>query len=330
MVIILGTELNRRNQNMNIPIQTPRNTAGTPPSKTGERREEDVRATDTAFHASDGYALSGTLFEARRDSLSGTGPLVLISAATGVPRGFYHAFARQLIVKGSRAVLTYDYRGMPGSPRAPEFTSRINMRDWGHRDMPAAMGRLDAVAPGHKMVGIGQSYGGQALGLSGMPERFERYCMIASLSGYWRNTSTPWKVLLRLNLIGVPIASMLGSTASWMGIGEPIPASVLRDWTRWCNHHEYFFDDPTVNARSRYAMVRMPILSVGMSDDPWGTPAAINGLMKHYVNADVEQIWLSPQDAGGQKIGHLGFFRSRFTETLWPGIMDWLLTPGQT
>ena len=66
---------------MNIPMQTPKNTAGTPQTKTVERSEEHICATDTIFHASDGYALSGTLFEVRRDSPYGTGPLVLMRAS---------------------------------------------------------------------------------------------------------------------------------------------------------------------------------------------------------------------------------------------------------
>ena len=113
-------------------------------------------------------------------------------------------------------------------------------------------------------------------------------------------------------MFGLPVTAVLGRTASWMGLGESIPGRFFRDWTRWCNHPEYFFDDPTVGARSGYATVRIPILSVGMTDDPWGTPRAVHGLMKHYVNADITERWLTPQDGGGQPIGHLGFFRSRF------------------
>jgi predicted alpha/beta hydrolase len=47
--------------------------------------------------------------------------------------------------------------------------------------------------------------------------------------------------------------------------------------------------------------------------------------MRHYENASVEERWLSPEDAGGQKIGHLGFFRSRFAASLWPQFISWLL-----
>lgn len=286
-------------------------------------QQTGILETDLQFPTADNYLLAGTLF--KTDAGSSDGPLVLISSATGAPRGFYHAFARELIAHGCRAVLTYDYRGLPDSPPPLGFKKRINMRDWAHFDMPAAMLRLDAEAPGHPMVGVGQSFGGQALGICGMPERFERYLMVACLSGYWRNTDTPWQVLLSMHAFGLPITAVLGRTARWMGLGEPFPATVFRDWARWCFHPEYFFDDPKVGARAGYATVKIPILSVGLTDDVWGTPKAIHGLMKHYVNADITERWLSPQNAGGQPIGHLGFFRSRFRDTLWPGTVDWLL-----
>ncbi|MEM9104605.1 MAG: alpha/beta hydrolase [Pseudomonadota bacterium] len=287
-------------------------------------------STDIRFETKDGFPLSGTLFSRESALPAAPGPLVLISAATGAPRGFYGNFARHLVAHGCRAVLTYDYRGLPDSPRPDSFKGRINMRDWAHQDMPAAIRRLDEEAPGHPMVGVGQSFGGQALGLCGMPERFERYVMVACLSGYWRNTDTPWRNLISMHLIGLPMTAILGKTAPWMGLGEPFPATVFRDWAKWCFHHEYFFDDPAVGAREAYATVKMPILCLGMTDDVWGTPRAVHALMKHYINADIDERWLSPEEAGGQPIGHLGFFRSRFRDTLWQDTTDWILKGKET
>jgi predicted alpha/beta hydrolase len=315
---------------MNIPTQTSDRTRQTNAHGTGQTAINPIDELTVRFEAKDGFPLTGTLFSAKTAPLDPSGPLVLISSATGAPRGFYAAFARELVHAGCLAALTYDYRGMPQSPRPKDWRARINMRDWAHFDMPAAMDFLNDHRQGHAMVGVGQSFGGQALGICRQPQRFERYCMVASLSGYWRGTDTPWQNLVTMNLFGLPITTVLGKTAPWMGLGESIPATVFRDWARWCNHHEYFFDDPDVGARRGYATVRQPILSVGMTDDPWGTPRAVHGLLKHYVNADISERWLSPGDAGGQPIGHLGFFRSRFRESLWPEIIDWIIGGSQT
>ena len=208
---------------------------------------EEIRQRDIAFVAEDGFALGGTLFEGGGDR-----PLVLISSATAVPRGYYAAFARALCKAGARAVLTYDYRGLPGSPTPKGWNKRIGMKDWAVLDMPAAAAALDAVAPGHAMAGVGQSYGGQALGLCGIAGRFTRYGMVATMSGYHRGLDDRWAGP-RMFLIGVPVASLLGRVPRWLGIGEPIPASVFRDWARWCRRPDYFFGDPKVPETAGFA-----------------------------------------------------------------------------
>jgi predicted alpha/beta hydrolase len=71
--------------------------------------------------------------------------------------------------------------------------------------------------------------------------------------------------------------------------------------------------------------VRLPVLAIGLTDDPWATPRAMDHFLARHPNAQVEQRWISPQDAGAKAIGHLGFFRSRFSTTLWPPLVRWLL-----
>lgn len=284
-----------------------------PPSATAavESRREIV------FRATDGFALTGTLFEG-----PSSGPLLLISSATAVPRGLYAAFAQAAVAAGARAALIYDYRGTGGSDD-PSWRNRVGMKDWALLDFPAAVAALGAVAPGHAMVGVGQSYGGQALGLSGVADRFQRYGMVATMSGYFGgldDRAAKWRMLG----IGVPMSYLSRRTSRRMGVGEPIPSTVFRDWARWCSMPDYFFDDPGVPETARYRDVTTPILALGMTDDVWGTERAIHALMRHYSSAPLELRLISPAESGGP-IGHLGYFRSRFAATLWPDLLGWLL-----
>ena len=275
--------------------------------------------TETILETPDGFPLAATLFQGTGDKL-----MVLISGATAAPRGLYANFAKACVAAGARAALIYDYRGVGGSKRPGGWRKRINYKDWALIDLPAAAARLDEVAPGHPMVGVGQSFGGQALGLCGIADRFERYGMVATMTGYHRllDDRTVWA---RMNLIGVPISWFTSDIPRWMGLGEPIPSSCYRDWARWCRHPEYCFGDPDVPEVSRFETVKLPILTLGLTDDVWGNLRATAKMMSYYENAQVETRWLSPEEGGAEKIGHLGFFRSRFARTLWPQFIDWLL-----
>lgn len=271
------------------------------------------------FQAPDGFPLAGTLFEG-----TGNAPMVLISSATAVPQGFYASFASALIESGARAVLIYDYRGTGASPRPDHWRQRINYKDWALLDLPAALATLEAVAPGHPIAGLGQSYGGHALGLSGTSERFLRYAMVATMTA-WFGFLDDRFAWARLNLVGVPASLFTHDTPRWLGIGQPIPGSCLRDWARWCRMRNYFFDDPQLPETARFEQVSLPILAIGLSDDRWATPRGVNDFMARHPNASVEQRWFTPQDGGGMPIGHLGFFRSRFAQTLWSPLIAWLL-----
>ena len=271
------------------------------------------------FETTDHFALHGTLMRG-----SGDGPLALISSAAAVPRGFYARFAEHLVTQhGFRAALIYDYRGVAGSQAPRHWKRPLLMRDWAHFDMPAALHRLELEAPDHPLVGIGQSFGGQVLALGGRSKRFSRYLMVATMTGYWGNTKPRFRVFSQMNLVGVPLATLLGKVPGQIGLGQTLPGTIFREWARWGRNPEYFFADPTMDAARRFAEVETPILAIGLTDDPWGTPKAQQALLKYYNRAPTEVRWISPEEAGG-RVGHLGFFRSAFKETLWQPAIDWL------
>ncbi|MGH6860389.1 MAG: alpha/beta hydrolase family protein [Phyllobacterium sp.] len=276
--------------------------------------------SDIAFETEDGFPLRGTLL-----SGSGRGPAVLISSAAAVPDGFYRHFAGRLIEQGASRVLSYDYRGVARSVTPRRWKARLNMKDWGVLDMPAALDTLKRHAKGTSVVGIGHSFGGVALGLSNRSQDFQRYVTLASLSGYYRNTAEPLTVFARMNLLGVPLTLPFGRLPKWSGIGEALPGTVFRDWARWCRNPTFLFEDPKVPEARYFPAVRTPVLGIGITDDPWGTPRAVDLFLARLSNARISQLWLSPEKPLAEPIGHLGFFRKQRAQTLWPPVIDWLL-----
>ena len=200
----------------------------------------------------------------------------------------------------------------------------FTMKQWATQDFVCAAQWLANHAPESPMVGLGHSFGGQALGLSGISSLFERYCGVAAMSGYWHNTGEPWGVLLKTQLVGVPISHVLGALPGWIGMGETMPGTIFRQWAKWVRYPNYFFDDPSISETAHFADVTLPLLFIGIEDDAWGTRAAVDGLFRHYTKAQRHEFWLKPDEESGA-IGHLGLFRQRHRANHWPVLRDFLL-----
>ncbi|TFF19839.1 alpha/beta fold hydrolase [Jiella endophytica] len=289
-----------------------------PPGTTAHAAFFPVSQREVSIETADGVMLPATLFTGE-----GRKPAVLISEAAAVERRFYRAFAIHLVEQGASAVLTYDYRGVGAAAKGPK-AGEFRMKHWGVHDLPAALATLEAEVGDGPIVGVGHSFGGVALGLSGVSERFERYCMVASLNGYFRNTAEPLTVYARMAIAGVPTTWLLGHIPAAAGLGTALAGPIFRDWTRWCRNRDFLFEDASVPESQRFADVRLPLLSIGIGDDRWGTPKAVAELLKHFSNAEIDEVWLRPEDAGDE-IGHMGFFRREMRGPLWPVATDFLL-----
>ncbi|MFZ1816163.1 MAG: alpha/beta hydrolase [Rhizobiaceae bacterium] len=270
----------------------------------------------------DGLEIPATLFE-RIGGKPGDGPVVLISSATAVPRQAYRRFAQYLAEHGARAVMTYDYRGM-GAPLPRGMNRKVRMADWATRDMPAAVKFLARRFPDFPIAGLGHSFGGQALGLSGTSDRFIRYMTLAAGSGFLGHTREREKLSRTMNMIGFPIAATLGLLPGWAGMGKDIPFGAFNQWRRWCNSPDYFMNDPDVPETSRFADVHTPMMAVGFDDDPWATRESTEALVSWYASASPKIRWFTVEERK-IPVGHFGFFRPDHQDTLWPQVADWLV-----
>jgi predicted alpha/beta hydrolase len=65
--------------------------------------------------------------------------------------------------------------------------------------------------------------------------------------------------------------------------------------------------------------VRAPITALSFTDDEMMSARNIESLHGFYASAPKKMKRLSPADAGVRRIGHFGFFNSRFESSLWRG-----------
>jgi predicted alpha/beta hydrolase len=264
-----------------------------------------------------GHALAASVFEA-----PGSGTVVLVNAATGVPRQFYKYFAAYLRDHGWTTV-TYDYRGIGGSapPNLSGFTAQ--MRDWALIDMQALVDWLSSEFQPGRIFSVGHSFGGQGIGLLERPQRLTAAVGVSAQSGYWgvQGGSEKYRARFAVTIL-IPVLVRLFGYFPWSRFapGENLPGGVALEWARWCRDRDYLLGDETLPLE-RYDAFDAPILSYSIDDDDWGTPCAVDAMMRAYPR--VTRRHLVPADYGLEKIGHMGFFRQG-SEAIWDEVIGWL------
>lgn len=113
--------------------------------------------------------------------------------------------------------------------------------------------------------------------------------------------------------------------AKRLGLGEDLPAPVMQQWGRWSAMPRYFYDDPDWDAHQRATELTLPLIMVlGFTDDLWANHDAITSLLRPVTKAKIERREIHPVDLGIPTVGHMGFFRTRCAEKVWPEVGKWL------
>ncbi|HWP34111.1 MAG TPA: alpha/beta fold hydrolase [Thermodesulfobacteriota bacterium] len=273
--------------------------------------------------ARDRFALAASLYQPQ----AGTRPdaVVLINPATAVKRGFYDRFARFLADRGF-AVVTYDYRGVGESRPTRLRGFAASMHEWGERDLAGVIDWIAARFPESRLLVVGHSAGGQLVGLADNNDRIRALLAVAAQSGDWRLWPRPLRYALALLwYAAVPAATRLfGYLPGWLGIGEALPRGVALEWARWCRTEGYLVGGDGAGRRAGFARVTAPVLAYSFADDPYAPAAAVDALLRWYVNAPRTHRHVTPAEAGVPAIGHFGFFRDRVRDTLWREAAAWL------
>ena len=166
--------------------------------------------------------------------------------------------------------------------------------------------------------------GGQAFGIVPGNERYVAAVTVGSQSGYWKH----WRGAGRAGMWLVTHVVLPGLSRSlgylparWLGQGEDLPAGVAREWAGWCRHPGYIVG--ALGAQDAYARFTAPIRLYAIGDDAYAPPPAAEAFLGFYPNAPRQRIDVDPRQHGGP-IGHFGFFRERFRDSLWKDTADWM------
>ena len=256
---------------------------------------------------------------------------VVIGGAMGVRQDYYASFAQWLAGQGFR-VTTFDYRGQGDSLQGPMRAVRADLLDWA-RDYEAVISAARTAIPDVPLYLLGHSLGAQLPGLLKNPAQVDGLLSVAAGSGYWRENAPRLKRMVPYFWwVLVPLATRLwgyfpGRTLRKVG---DLPAGVILQWRRWCLNPTYSVGAEGPAAAQSYADVRFPVLALWMSDDELMTLRGTHSLVKLYRNAPTRVERIAPEDINALRIGHFGFFREQFRQTLWPrAVADLMGLAGQ-
>ncbi|MDM4766367.1 alpha/beta fold hydrolase [Pelomonas sp. SE-A7] len=281
------------------------------------------------FNAADGFELHGQCWGDPATARAG----LLIAPAMGVELRYYADFA-QWMAKQGWLVLSFDYRGMGRSrPEAMRHSLRgldADIETWAKLDAAAALDELSrrlGEGSSKPIHWLGHSLGGQILGMLPNRERVSRAVTVGCGSGYWlENAAALRRYVWWLWFVIVPLALPLfgyfpGRRLRKVG---DLPRGVMQQWRRWCLDRDYMMGEGGSALRTHYAAFKAPMLSLAFTDDEFMSRRNTESLHGFYVGAKPELRRIAPTDIGERRIGHFGFFRSRFEAKLWPQVAQWL------
>lgn len=260
--------------------------------------------------ANDGHPLAARVF-GEGDSV------VVIAGAMGVPQRFYRAFAEYLAEHGLR-VVTFDWRGL-GESKLVEGAP-VSMGIWAEQDLDGVLRWARSTLEARRIAVVGQSMGGQLLGLCDSASELDAAYFVASQSGYWGHWDGLGRVKVRLSwrLLIPACTALFGKLPGRvLGGGEGVPAGAAIEWARWGRHPDYVLSHRP-DTRERFARLTLPICFVQIAEDPIAPRRAVEALASYYSSAAIETHTLD------RRLGHFGFFRPKLGEGSWAHALEWL------
>ncbi len=290
---------------------------------------QNVQVTPVTLIATDGYKLAAHHWTHTTLPIRA---IVVINPATAVKASYYHRYAQFLATNGM-SVLTFDYRGI-GKSRIGSLRKfkNISKLDWGRLDCDAALqwarnNHIDT--PVHV---VAHSIGGLLVGLAKSNTCVERCVTVGAQYAYWRDYERGKRLFmwLRWHILMPVLTTLFGYfPAKALGWHEDLPAAAAYEWAfRPARLEESYLKmtESAPDVLAHFSGMTGDILAIGMTDDPFGTQAALDRLLAYFTSSRRVHVRISPESIGEESIGHFAFFHDRFKTTLWQQSLDWLIS----
>lgn len=283
-------------------------------------RVTPATVTRTLIKTPDGAELIGTLYS----PVGLARAVMVLNSATGVPQGYYAAFARWAAEHRDVVVLTYDYRDTGLSLRGPMRKATADMVDWGVTDAQAVRAAMRRRYPKLPLWVTGHSLGAM---LTPMQRDFEGVDRITGVaSGIVHTSDHPWPyrfvAISFWHLLGPLSTALMGYLPGRrLRFGEDLPAPAYWQWRRWCTSRDFYADDLGRRLpQPEWGADKPPVRLFAFEDDDLIPPHCVAKLAQGFEGGEVVLHRVDPKARGLNKVGHLGAF-SRRNRALWDEIL---------
>ncbi|MEO0404231.1 MAG: alpha/beta hydrolase, partial [Bacteroidota bacterium] len=202
-----------------------------------------------------------------------------------------------------------------------------SLTNWGKLDLAAAFACLQKEYPNGQYHLVGHSAGGQLVGLMDNCHKLSSMFNFASSSGSLHYAKYPFRLKSAFYLkMFIPWSNMFFGqvNSQWVGMGEPLPKQVGKQWGKWCSGKGYVDVDLNSEIKEHhYDDLKLPTKWMYATDDDIANADTVKDMIRVYSKIESEVVALSPQELGFHDIGHMKFFSSR-RKSLWPMALEWL------
>ncbi|MDH4224341.1 MAG: alpha/beta fold hydrolase [Deltaproteobacteria bacterium] len=240
-------------------------------------------------------------------------PVLMISGAMGVPRGYYVPLARNLAAQGLN-VATTEWRGHGDSPLRPSWRVTFGHDDMLAQEFPAWVEETRRRFPGSPLYLMGHSMGGHisSMYLSQNPQGAAGLILAATPLHHYRQLPFPKNLVylgVGLCIRGVSLVAGYypGHILGWAGREA---RGTMADWYTIMRTGRFRIANSPHNFEADFGKITLPLLSIGFSDDSMG-PEAMLRAMENKLSSAVATRWrFTPADLNAPELGHFRWARN--------------------
>ncbi|HEX7905456.1 MAG TPA: alpha/beta fold hydrolase [Chitinophagaceae bacterium] len=248
--------------------------------------------------------------------------VIVVAPSVELTQDYYYDLSVYL-VENNIAVITFDFRGTGLSAPKQLKGFSANLEHWAQQDLDAVLRHAKNNFPKQELIFMGHGIGGEIIGLAAASQFISRIVLVncaLSCTRLRRWREKIWIVPMKefVTIVTWLYGYFPGKRLRMM---KNLPKGVMDEWIQWCNNENGLFDD---FSDYNYRKLQVSLLAFSFSDDWRSQQSGVRALLDHFTSASIQWYHIKPSQLNAEKIGHSGFFKTRFKKDLWCRMLQWI------